>query len=287
MSSHIDLVAGSTSFRVPRTVAAESGARFEVGDRIAAGGNGVVHQCIDARSGEELAIKFQMQMRGRRRERFAREVALHRTIEHEHLIRYRDSGMATANGRTRDSAAGTNVIPFLVMDRADGCLSSLLGDGRTVTYETYASQFIGLAGALGAMHARAVHRDIKPENIFVQQDRWLLSDFGLCSWKESDGTDLTRENEVIGPRFWMSPEGMDAISGEDHICEASDVFQLAAIFWYVICGRHPIGVLKREDWVGPDKLFEPIFLALHYDRRSRPTDGTVFESMLRDAARSF
>ena len=155
-----------------------------------------------------------------------------------------------------------------------------------MSYEQYAGQFRGLAGALASLHgnAEAVHRDIKPENILVLGERWLLSDYGLCTLVNPEEEDLTPEGGNVGPKFWLSPEAHNRRLGRgDEICAASDVFQLAAIFWYVVTGRHPCGIVTQEDWTGPDKLFHCLHRSLYHDLSKRPQNGGEFFTELEDA----
>jgi hypothetical protein len=46
---------------------------------------------------------------------------------------------------------------------------------------------------------------------------------------------------------------------------------------------HPTGVLRKADWTGPEKLFEPIFNALHNDKTVRPKDGNEFFQKIEQA----
>lgn len=153
-----------------------------------------------------------------------------------------------------------------------------------LTYERYAGQFRGLAGALATLHSKAVHRDIKPENILVAGERWLLSDYGLCTFVSPGDEDLTPEGGNLGPKFWLSPESHNRRLGcGDTINAASDVFQLAAIFWYVATGRHPTGIVTEDDWTGPKKLFHVLHNSLFHDYTKRPQNGGEFLSLLAEA----
>jgi eukaryotic-like serine/threonine-protein kinase len=279
---------GDTFFECPETVRTEAGRIFEVGDRIRAGGNGVVHQCTDAATGYEYAIKFQLDLRVARLRRFSREQQLLAELKHDHLMLYEGHGDREATKVRRQNGGrvvrGKCRLPFIVMQLARANLFETVKDQK-VSQEIYFAQFRGLAHALGFLHKKAIHRDIKPENILVIGERWVLSDYGLCDIRNSHHQDrITRNWEVVGPRFWMSPEANNrSVGRREPINAASDVFQLASVFWFVVNRSHPTGILSRTDWSGPDALFDPIFKALHYDCRVRPANGTEFASMI-DAA---
>lgn len=59
------------------------------------------------------------------------------------------------------------------------------------------------------------------------------------------------------------------LGNADEIVPASDAYQLAGVFWYLATGRHPSGILSRDDWTGPDWLFEPLYASLQHDIHRR------------------
>ena len=270
-------------FEVPDLLTSINGRVYEIGDRIAAGGNGVVHKCTNAATGEDFAMKFQLDLRADRLQRFSRERDLLAELHHDHLIVYEDHGEA-AGERVRRNRRQQAQIPFLVMALARATLADIMRTEH-VPQEVYSSQFRGLAHALGVLHTKAVHRDIKPENILVIGDRWVLSDYGLCDLHDCPPEErITPDWMVVGPRFWMSPEANNRSVGRtDVINAASDVFQLASVFWLVVNRSHPTGVLERGDLGGPDPLFDPVFRALHYNPATRPIDGSAFAAQIESA----
>lgn len=65
-------------------------------------------------------------------------------------------------------------------------------------------------------------------------------------------------------KYWMSPESMNsAIGNDDAITKASDVFQLAALFWFAATKRHPTGIVKANDWCGPLEIFKVLVSRFH------------------------
>ena len=82
----------------------------------------------------------------------------------------------------------------------------------------------------------------------------------------------------------MSPESMHRVVGNnDEITKASDVFQLAAVFWFAATKRHPTGIVKVKDWNGPRKMFDVLESALSHDPQSRPQDGREFHERIKAA----
>lgn len=275
-------------FKIADKIKAASGKEYEIGDRVASGGNAVVHKCVESTTGEEYAIKIQLSLSARQSRRFLREVELLKQIRHEQLVSYIDHGDVTANFLQKRMGSGGTVrrnerLMFLIMPLADSNLIELLRRGGPPLYEDYIGQFKGLASALSALHDKALHRDIKPENILVRGETWMISDFGLCRFHESD-EEITKDHEGVGPRYWMSPEAINkAIGNDDDISKASDVFQLCSIFWFVVTGRHPSGCVRREDWTGPSNIFNVLFDALAHDDTRRPLDGKKLGELLHEA----
>jgi serine/threonine-protein kinase len=207
--------------------------------------------------------------------RFKQEIEILKNIQHEHIVRYIDSGKIKGmeNSQNRNEVC----IHFLIMEKADkNIVDYMRFDNDSIDYEVYAPQFRGLAAALQCLHAIAIHRDIKPENILVKGETWLLSDFGLCEMiDEAQRLDVTKDTEKIGPKFWLSPEALDRIYfGQAEIDEASDVYQMCAVFWFIITRRYPIGVIDEQDYTHYDKsICHHILAALKYNKGNRIHDG--------------
>lgn len=262
-------LAKGQTFQFEEPLTTEDGRTYELGDWIARGGNGSVFRCTERSTGDEYAVKFLMQSGGRISQRFFKEARLLKELKHEHIVQYRGTG------RTKAASASGKRFPFIIMEVADRNLSDAASS--PLTPEIYVGQFRGLARGLADLHRKAIHRDIKPENILISGDRWLLSDYGLCRYSDRPDLDLTPTDQAIGPKYWLSPEAHNRRLGHtDAICAASDVYQLAAVFWFVATGRHPTGVLTRDDWTGPDWLFTPIISALQHQLSRRPANGSQF-----------
>ena len=255
---------------------------YELEDYVGRGGHAAVFRCRDQITGEEHAVKFLMNHGLQNTRRFLREVKLLELVKEDHIPKYYGSGRVTVKD---NKSKGIRKIPFVIMELTDRNLQEfMMAESRPLSYERYAGQFRGLAKALASLHDHAVHRDIKPENVLVAGDRWLLSDYGLCTFVNPDEEDLTGDVRNVGPKFWLSPEAHNRRLGcGDEIGTASDVFQLAAIFWYVVTGRHPSGIVTEEDWTGPRKLFQLLHRSLFHDCRKRPQNGSEFFTDLVDA----
>jgi serine/threonine protein kinase len=278
----VQLVVGEKVFEIDKTLTC-NGRSFNVSnERIGSGGNSDVYPCQDAKSGEDLAIKF---FRDRKDGplRFEREIDVCLSIDHHHVIK--GIGRGSISGKKGKKSSRDAEVRYFIMELADGDLMSYIKSQPQLLEEEYMGQFVGLSEGLGVLHQRGIHRDIKPENILLSGGRWLLADFGLFVPNDSDGSGERTEDEkpVPGPRNWMSPESILETTARSRVCAASDVYQLAAVFWYVVCRRYPLGVVTEADWYGPPFLFPPLVRALQHDASRRPRNGSEFALCLKDA----
>ena len=291
--SQIELFRNPNSgYSIDDHIAGDDGKIYIVGERIAAGGNAVVHECNEKLSGDSYAVKFQLELHHRRRERFQREVELLRGFDDPHIIRFVATGVATGTQTDRTMRGGRIVaqrrgrdkeLPFVILMKASEDLGKHAKTPQKIPPATYLAQFLGLSKALVKINEKALHRDIKPENILVVGSAWVISDFGLCDLHEG-GPDLSRVDERIGPAQWMSPEAFNKNLGcPDAIGQTSDVFQLASVFWYATCGRHPTGIVRDTDWRGPTELFPIMERALLHNSLSRFQTSAEFSDALEAA----
>lgn len=251
---------------------------YRLGDRLGVGGNAAVYECVD-RQGNARAIKFLLNRSDKAKKRFFQEVRLLLKLNHPHIIKCLDYGEAAASINRK-----IFVIPFLVMEKADmNIVDYMRRVGCDIEYDIYAPQIRGLADALNHLHTVAIHRDIKPENILVRGETWLLSDLGLCTAiDEENRIDVTQAHERIGPKYWLSPEATDLVYfGTQGIDATSDVYQLCAVFWFIITRRYPLGVIDADDYSPYDvQVCHELLKSLKYSKDKRVQTGSaLYESI--------
>lgn len=281
MINEIYLRKPEETFMLQTRVVSYNGKEYEIVDRIGAGGNGAVYECIDS-TGSIYAIKFLLRFSKKIIERFSREVSLMKEVQHPHLIQYIDSGeIKGIDARDREYN-----IKFVVMERADCNLLEYMKTTQKVEYAVYSAQFKGLCGALAELHKHAIHRDIKPENILIHGETWILSDFGLCKFYDMDeALEITTSKEKVGPIFWMSPEAVTRYYFENEcIGTYSDVFQLCATFAFVLTKKYPGGIITEKSEMNTLPEIKRVILSgLSNDVSERPKDGNDLMEAISEA----
>ena len=257
--------------------------QFEIDpdEKLGEGGNAIVYKCREKITSADYAIKIQVANYEGSEERFNREKTILRSVHHDQLMTCIASGVIEMTmGRRRGR------YPYVIMPVADRNMLDLIDAQHLPSKEDLMGQFCGLSGALAELHRWAIHRDIKPQNVLIKGSTWILSDFGLCKLVSGDGVDITMADDKVGPVYWMSPESMNRVLGNgDEITKASDVFQLAAVFWFAATGRHPTGIVSRSDWHGADSVYNVLVRALSHSPSVRPQDGEEFYSQIVEAVR--
>jgi serine/threonine protein kinase len=170
-------------------------------------------------------------------------------------------------------------FPFYMMDYADSDLKQYLEEHEIDKSEKL-DLCLQLAEGLNDLNRLGYyHRDIKPDNILIfSGSRWKIGDLGLVTRRDLD---YDRQNELIGPKGWLSPEAMNKYLAEGRrnkkidciIDKQSDIFQLGKVFWYILQGNAPIGCIKRSDFLDTDEsIYVLIRTMLNYSKKRRVKD---------------
>lgn len=125
--------------------------------------------------------------------------------------------------------------------------------GGKLTWEDTAAILLPIMEALSVVHAKGIiHRDIKPDNIFINQDGAVkLLDFGSARYSMGE---KSRSLDVIlthgfAPKEQYSRHGRQGAY--------TDVYALAATWYYTITGRKPpdsIDRVEEDDLIPPSTL---------------------------------
>jgi hypothetical protein len=202
-------------------------ARYRLGQRLGAGGMGVVYQARDEHLEREVAVK-RIAVEHDRDGRGEREAIAAARLSHPGIVALYESG--------RDDAA-LYLVSELVRGRT---LAQLLRDG-VLSDRDVLRIGVTLCGALEHAHARGViHRDVKPSNIICPDEPEegggvaKLTDFGIA--RMADGDVLTHTGDIMGTIAYMAPE---QARGE-RLEGSADVYALGVVLFESLAGVNPV-----------------------------------------------
>ncbi len=214
---------------------------------------------------------------------FLQEARIIAHLEHPHIVRVLDFGVADAT-------------PFFVMSYApNGTLKERHPKGQRLPLPTIVSYVSQVADALQYAHnEKLIHRDIKPGNMLLDRHyNVLLSDFGFALVAQNSHSQSMQE--VVGTVAYMSPEQIQGRSRP-----ASDQYSLGIVVYEWLCGDRPFHgslaelctqhmfvppplLCEREPTVSPD-LEQVLMTALAKDPKQRFASVQDFATALRRAS---
>ena len=218
--------------------------RYELLDKLGAGGMGEVWRARDQDLRREVAIKFLPERFAKdptRLARFAQEAQAASSLNHPNIVTIHEIGEAEG-------------LPFIVMELVEGQTLREIGRGRPLPTGRVLDIAAQIADGLAKAHgAGIVHRDLKPENVMVSRDNFVkILDFGLAklraegvgggevwfdsshpTWPETPPSPQTAAGVVLGTVGYMSPE-----QARGHPVDyRTDQFTLGAILYELVTGR--------------------------------------------------
>jgi predicted Ser/Thr protein kinase len=205
--------------------------RYQLTQRIAAGGMGEVWRGNDLLLHREIAVKVLLPALMSDSDfitRFRSEARMMAALRHPGIVQVYDYG--------ENAQVGAHQLDYLVMEYIDGTpLSKKIQEaGRLGTAETM-TVVAQVADALQTAHeAGIVHRDIKPSNLLVRPaGAIVLVDFGIA--RSTGVTGITSTNVVLGSAHYMAPEQAEGRP----VTAATDVYALGAVAFSCLTGRPP------------------------------------------------
>jgi eukaryotic-like serine/threonine-protein kinase len=166
--------------------------------------------------------------------RIAREREILATLDHPHIARLYDAGVA-AGGQ-----------PFLALEYVDGQRIDHWCEERHLDIRARLHLFLQAARAVAQAHAQlVVHRDIKPSNLLVDAAGQVkLLDFGIAKLLDDGApmhSDLTHADARVLTPDYAAPE---QIAGRA-VGTRCDVYALGVVLFELLAGTRPYR-LKRQ-----------------------------------------
>ncbi|MBM3976338.1 MAG: hypothetical protein FJ299_05030 [Planctomycetes bacterium] len=229
--------------------------RYEPGEELARGAQGVVRRAFDKSLGRVLAMKVlhradeRAALASRGVQRFLDEAHITAGLDHPSIVPVHDLGI------DRDGQ------PFFTMKLVRGiALSEAFERHRSGhpdwTLVRLAQVLLRVAEAMAFAHDHGVlHRDLKPSNVMVgDYGEVYVMDWGLA--RKARGVEAggeaagapddtaartalgpTLQGDVVGTPYYMPPEQAEGRQAE--IGAAADVYALGALLYHLLAGRAP------------------------------------------------
>ena len=201
--------------------------RYQLDDRIAAGGFGEVWRGSDTVLARLVAIKLLHpghSAQPETLERFRAEARNAGALGHENIARVYDYGEPDAQHP-----------PFLVMEFVDGpSLAAVLAGGPLSPARTLDIVAQAAAGLHAAHLAGVVHRDIKPGNLLLAPGGQVkITDFGISH--SIGSAPVTSTGMLLGTAGYLSPE---QVAGSRATAK-SDLYSLGVVAYECLSGAPP------------------------------------------------
>ena len=250
--------------------------RYEIIERLGAGGIGEVWRARDPQLSRELALKLlspEFAGDAEHVRRFQQEARAASMLNHPNIITVYDIG--EVDGRE-----------FIAEELVPGeTVRARIAHGPIPAAEALAlaSQ---VAAALSAAHAAGiVHRDIKPENIMIRPDGLVkVLDFGLarfCERGEPDqGNMNTRAGVILGTVRYMSPEQARGLK----LDARSDIFSFGTVLYEMLSGTAPFSGPTPTDTMAAILTREPDSLSRRLPDLPVELERVVHRCMEKDVA---
>ncbi len=201
--------------------------RYQILERVGAGGMGVLYRGFDPKLDREVAIKVILtdfsEDAEQMRPRFYREAKATARLQHRNIV--------TVFEFVEDQNQ-----PHIVMEFLRGVpLAKRIAGAPPLTMDDKLDIVAQLCAGLGYAHTQGViHRDVKPANVFLLEDGTVkLLDFGIAKLTTST---LTRQGDVLGSASYMSPE---QVAGSDSVDGRADVWSTGVVLYELLAGRKP------------------------------------------------
>ena len=219
--------------RLGCTELSERIAHYELMDRIAEGGMGVIYRARDTRLDREVALKFlspSLRASEQELERFLQEARAISRLNHPNI--------APIFAVEEDRGERFLAFEYLAGGSLADYIAAAPGQIPIDRLLTWANR---LARALAHAHRHGiVHRDVKPQNVLLTTDQVVkLTDFGLAEFSEKQHG---REGQTGGTAAYMSPEQAQEME-TDH---RSDMYSFGVLLYELASGAVPFADPRFE-----------------------------------------
>jgi serine/threonine protein kinase len=202
------------------------GDRYEIEEKIGAGGMAIVYKAKDTLLNRTVAIKVLREQFASDEgfiRRFRREAQSAASLSHQNIVSIFDVG--------KDGQED-----YIVMEYVKGqTLKDIIRQQAPLPVEKTINIVRQIGEALAHAHTNhIIHRDIKPQNILITTDgRAKVTDFGIA--RAASAATLTHTGDIVGSVHYLSPEQAKGAQTN----EQSDIYSLGIILYELITGKVP------------------------------------------------
>jgi serine/threonine protein kinase len=224
--------ASHPSLRNPPDLPVLGADRFEIQERIGAGGMGTVYKAVQKSVGRSVAVKVlssEYASNAAGVARFVREATVVSRLVHPNIVSMIEFG--------RDPEGNL----LLVMELLEGepLRQTLRRERRLPPWRAVQIAMQVLAALRVAHAAGVVHRDLKPENIFITNvdgaDHAKVLDFGVAKMLQHEVGHETTAGSLVGTLKYMAPE---QIAGDPPDARV-DLYALGVLLYEMLGGALP------------------------------------------------
>jgi serine/threonine protein kinase len=212
------------------------GERWEIHERLPEGGQAHTFRVVDLKGDRKTSYVLKRLKNVARLERFRTEVEALKSLADPNVIKLIDFDFDAKQ-------------PYLVSEFcAGGNLKENIGRFSHDPIQAL-DLFIQICEGVTAAHRkRIIHRDLKPTNILLRTSNGppVVADFGLCYLEGGERHTLTEE--AVGSRWFMAPELEDGRASDNDITDASDIYSLGKLLYWLISGGE---IFSREKHRAP------------------------------------
>jgi serine/threonine-protein kinase len=198
--------------------------KYEVIEKVAVGGFGIIYKGWDPFIKRKVAIKMCATPDDEVRQRFQQEAQFVGNLVHRNITLVFDYGVE-------------GDVPYIVQEFLSGFDLDELLKARVVSdQDTIVSILLQVCEGLQFAHQKGiVHRDIKPSNIRVLEDGTVkIMDFGIAK-SVLMSSKLTQTGIALGTAGYLAPE---QIQGRP-VDARTDIFALGVVIFELVAGVRP------------------------------------------------
>ena len=197
--------------------------RYELKEKVGAGGQAIVYLAWDTTLEREVAVKVMNQVATTQEEYID-------TLRNEAILA---AGLSHPNIATVHDFTVEGEHACIVMEFFPNSLDKEIANNGPMSPARAVEVISKICEALSYAHSMGfVHRDIKPHNVLMGSDGSpKVTDFGI-----SRASDLSVATSSTGTPLYMSPE---QCRGEESIDIRSDIYAIGITFYEILTGTPP------------------------------------------------